>query len=101
MKVNLVNVERNEQKQVSLGYSWAFSVFGWVLPLIRGDWKWFFITFVATILLGYLTAGMGTIVAQVVFAGFYNKLSTKDLLERGFEPADEFSTLALKKAGLQ
>lgn len=101
MKVNLVNVETKEQKQVSLGYSWTFFVFGWVLPLFRGDWKWFGITFVVTILLGYLTDGIGTIVTQIMFAGFYNKLSTKDLLENGFEPADEFSTLALKKTGLQ
>lgn len=101
MKVNLVNEETKGQKQVSLGYSWTFFVFGWVLPLFRRDWKWFGITFVVTIMLGYLTAGIGTIVAQIVFAGFYNKLSTKDLLENGFEPADEFSALALKKAGFQ
>lgn len=100
MKVNLVNVETKEQKQVALGYSWTFLFFGWFVPLFRGDWKWFSITLAATIVIGWFTAGVGAWVLSALFAGFYNKLSAKDLLEKGFEPADEFSTLALKKAGL-
>ena len=100
MKVNLINSITMQSKQTKLGYSWTFFFFGWWVPLIRGDWKWFGITFVVTILLGMYSYGFGSLIVQIVFAAFYNKLYITDLKAKGFEPADEFSQKAMKGAGL-
>lgn len=100
MNINLKNDNTMRTKQTKLGYSWTFFFFGWFVPLIRGDWKWFCITFIATIALAYFTFGLGSLIIQIVFAGFYNKLYIKDLLDSGFNAADEFSDKAIKGAGL-
>lgn len=100
MTINLKNDVTMRTKQAKLGYSWTFFFFGWLVPLFRGDWKWWAITFIATIALGYFTFGFGSLLAQIIFAGFYNKLYVYDLGNSGFLPADEFSEKALKGAGL-
>lgn len=100
MKINLQNENTMKTKQVKLGYSWTFFFWGWFTPLLRGDWKWFLITFIVTLILAYTTMGIGAGVAQIVFAAMYNKLYIKDLLESGYTPADEFIAKALKGVGL-
>jgi len=100
MKINLQNENTMKTKQAKLGYSWTFFFFGWITPLLRGDWKWFLITFIVTLILAYTTTGFGAGIAQIVFAEIYNKLYVKDLLENGYTPADEFTAKALKGAGL-
>lgn len=87
-------------KQVKLGYSWTFFFWGWFTPLLRGDWHWFWVTFIVASILAYTTMGFGSLIAQIVFAYFYNKLYIKDLLESGYTPADEFTAKALKGVGL-
>jgi len=100
MKINLQNESTMKTKQTKIGYSWTFFFFGWFTPLIRGDWKWFLITFIVTLILAYTTMGVGAGIAQIIFAAIYNKLYIKDLLENGYTPADEFTAKALKGAGL-
>ena len=100
MKINLQNESTMKTKQAKIGYSWTFFFWGWITPLIRGDWKWFLITFIVTLILAYTTMGFGSLIAQVVFAAIYNKLYVKDLLESGYTPADEFTAKAIKGAGL-
>lgn len=99
MKINLQNENTMKTKQTKLGYSWTFFFFGWFTPLLRGDWKWFLITFIVTLVLAY-TTGVGEVIAQIVFAAIYNKLYVKDLLENGYTPADEFTAKAIKGAGI-
>lgn len=100
MKINLQNESTMKTKQAKIGYSWTFFFWGWFVPLIRGDWKWFLITFIVTLILAYTTMGFGSVIAQIVFAYFYNKLYIKDLLENGYTPADEFTDKAIKGAGV-
>lgn len=100
MKINLQNESTMKTKQAKIGYSWTFFFWAWFVPLIRGDWKWFLITFIVTLILAYTTMGVGEVIAQIAFAVIYNKLYVKDLLENGYTPADEFTAKALKGAGL-
>ena len=100
MKINLQNESTMKTKQAKIGYSWTFFFWAWFVPLIRGDWKWFLITFIVTLILAYTTMGVGEVIAQIIFAYFYNKLYIKDLLENGYTPADEFTDKAIKGAGI-
>lgn len=100
MKINLQNENTMKTKQTKIGYSWTFFFLGWFTPLLRGDWKWFLITFIVTLILAYTTMEFVAVIAQIVFAYFYNKLYVKDLLENGYTPADEFTDKALKGAGI-
>lgn len=100
MKINLQNENTMKTKQTKLGYSWTFFFFGWFTPLLRGDWKWFLITFIVTLILANTITEVGAVIAQIIFAAMYNKLYVKDLLENGYTPADEFTDKALKGAGI-
>ena len=71
---------RNEYgvtKTVKSGFSWTYFFFGALVPLFRGDWKWFLISLVASI----LTVGL----AHFVFMFKYNEWYVNDLLEKGYE----------------
>jgi hypothetical protein len=84
-----INLEKNNVlKTVKLGFSWTFFFFGIFIPLFRGDLKWFLIILISTI----FTYGL----ALFVFMFVYNKIYVKDLLEKGYKPADKFSEKALK-----
>lgn len=100
MHINLKNENTMQTKQEKLGYSWLFFFFGWFVPLFKGDWKWFGITFGVTLLLGMFTYGIAPLVFQIIFAGFYNKLHIQDLKAQGFQAADEFSEKALSGQGI-
>ena len=81
----LVNNVTGEQKQVKKGFSWTMLFFGVFVPLLRGDWKWFLITFALAI----LTSG----VSWLVFPFFYNKLYINDLLQKGYGyPSSNFNS---------
>lgn len=70
-------------KEVPFLYSWTSVVFGFWVPLLRGDWKWFFI---------YLIVGLPTYnLGAIVLAFFYNKSYIKSLIEKGYLPANEKS----------
>ena len=64
-------------KQVKKGFSFTMLFFGIFVPLVRGDWKYFFLSLIAAI----FTAG----VSWLVFPFFYNKLYLNDLLNSGYE----------------
>lgn len=72
----LVNNVTGEYKQVKKGFSWTMLFFGVFVPLLRGDWKWFLITFA----LALLTSGA----SWFVFPFFYNHLYIDDLLKKGY-----------------
>ena len=77
----------NTIKEVPFLFSWTSAVFGFWVPLLRGDFKWFFIY----LILGLLTYN----IAAIILAFFYNKIYIKNLLEKGYKPADERSKALL------
>ena len=91
MKINM-KTPTGIVKQVKLGFSWTMLFFGVFVPLFRGDIKWFLITLLAAM----LTCG----VAWFVFPFFYNKVYIKDMIEKGWLPADEVAAAALKNKGI-
>lgn len=78
--------------QVKYGFSWTFFFFGSLVPLFRGDIKWFLITLIFVM----LTFG----VSQLVFMFIYNRLYISDLLNKGYKPADEIADNFLRSKGL-
>ena len=83
----LVLSKRGVNKQVTTGFSWTNLFFGFFVPAFRGDWKWCLIQLAAMM----FTCG----ISDLVFPFFYNKLYTKELLEAGWEPADDAATKKL------
>lgn len=78
-------------KNIKIGFSWTTFFFGFFVPLVRGDWKWFLIMVIA----GIITAGL----ANLVFCFIYNKIYINDLLEKGFKPADNQTEQGLIEKG--
>ena len=91
MKVRLKQENSGLIKEVPVGFSWTTLLFGVFVPLIRGDLKWFIIFFIASC----LTGGLAWIVVPFV----YNKIHIKDLLQKEFVAADEYSANILKQKG--
>ena len=92
MQINLKHFTTGAMKQTKLGFSWTMIFFGGFVPLFRGDVKWFFITWAVAV----ATFGLG----WFGFPFLYNKLYIKDLIEKGYIPADETSSESLSGAGI-
>ena len=70
-------------KKVPFLYSWTGAMFGFWTPLLKGDFKWFFI---------YLIIGIPTYpLGAILLSFFYNKSYIKSLIKKGYEPEDEES----------
>ena len=63
-------------KQVKCGVSWTYFFFGSLVPLFRGDWKWFLITLIAA----PVTFG----ISHIVFFIKYNDWYINDLKNSGY-----------------
>ena len=72
------NPMTGEVKKVKRGFSWTMLFFGAFVPLFRGDWKWFFLSW----LLAIVTVG----IAWLVLPFKYNKIYMKELHMKGFRP---------------
>jgi hypothetical protein len=83
MKINLKHAATGAFKQVKLGFSWTVLFFGGLVPLFRGDLKWFFIMIFSAL----ITLGL----AWIAFPFIYNKFYIRELLEKGYVPADDTS----------
>jgi hypothetical protein len=92
MIINLKHKDTEVIKSVPLGFSWTTLLFGALVPLLRGDLKWFFIS----ILIAFFTFGLGWFIIPF----FYNKIYIKNLMEKGYVPADDFSKQTLAAKGL-
>ncbi|ALB29597.1 hypothetical protein [Companilactobacillus heilongjiangensis] len=95
MHAILLNRRTNERKEVKVGFSWAEFFWGFWPALFRGDWKWLVVILLVDLVLGVWNNGIGSGLFNMIFAFFYNKLYTNDLLNNGFEPADDSSYNAL------
>ncbi|MCH1627846.1 DUF2628 domain-containing protein [Fredinandcohnia quinoae] len=97
MKIELKN-PAGLTKRVKVGFSWTTFFFGFFPALFRGDLKWAIIMFIIAAALGSFTFGLGGIIADIVFAFIYNKLYIKEMIEKGYQPAnDEARTILENK----
>lgn len=92
MLVTLVHGVSGSTKQVKLGFSWTTLFFGCLPALFRGDLKWALIMFICNL----VTCG----ISLIIFPFFYNKSYVKDLLEKGYKPADDAAYHVLKDKGI-
>ena len=79
-------------KEAPIGFSWTTLFFGFIVALIRGDIKWTIIQ----IILSIISLG----IANLVMPFIYNKIYVKELLEKGYAPADEGIKNLLSSKGI-
>ncbi|MEL3970799.1 DUF2628 domain-containing protein [Rossellomorea oryzaecorticis] len=87
-------------KEVKVGFSWTTFFFGFFPALIRGDLKWAAIMFITAFAVGAFTLGFGAWIPGIIFSFVYNKIFIKDLLEKGYRPADEQTQTELESRGI-
>ena len=63
-------------KRVKVGFSWTYFFFSILVPLFRGDFKWF----ILGAIIGICTLGVG----DIVLCFIYNRIYTVGLIEKGF-----------------
>lgn len=88
MKITLKHKETGSIKKAETGFSWTTLFFNSFPALFRGDIKYFFIIWIVSV----ITLGVG----WIVFAFKYNKIYITNILEKGYIPADERSSINLK-----
>ena len=102
----LISLKKDsETKNISLGFSWFFLLFGIFYPLVKGDFKntllIIAVLFVASILSKvYSPLILLFFISYIGFAFIYNKIYAKDLIKKGFLPVNEYSKNALEKNGI-
>ncbi|MED1201779.1 hypothetical protein [Heyndrickxia acidicola] len=99
MKARLKN-DAGVVKQVKVGFSWTTFFFGFLPALFRGDLKWAAIMLIIEGVLGSFTFGIGAGITGIVFSFVYNKIHIKDLLEKGYRPADDQTERELVSRGI-
>lgn len=73
-------------KKAPVGFSWTVLLFGFLVPLLRGDLKWSLIMFIASLVIGGITYGFGAVIVWIYFAVKYNELYMNELKEKGYRP---------------
>lgn len=99
MNINLSDPTTGQSKKAKIGFSWTTFFFGFFPAVFREDWKWAAIIFMIEMIVSIPTLGFGFSVIGIIFSFFYNKLYIKDLLKKGYRPADEYSANCLKNKG--
>ncbi len=116
-------------KKGLVGFSWTTLFFGFFVPIIRGDARWAiimlisfccYVSMVGAIIDGMfpdidkipdnnpilslvslvVSLGILFININIMFAIIYNKQYTTELLESGYEPANEYSRDILQSRGM-
>lgn len=67
-------------RDAPVGFSWTTLFFGALPALVRSDWKWGLLQFIAAA----CTLGL----TWFVFPFIYNRLYLKDLIKKGFKVKD-------------
>ena len=75
--VTIEDKKNNIIKEAPVGFSWTVLFFGGFVPLVRGDWGWFFIMLIA----GIVTFG----ISGIIFAFIYNRIYLQNSLKKGFK----------------
>ncbi|QJD86031.1 DUF2628 domain-containing protein [Cohnella herbarum] len=99
MRVRLKNAAGG-LKEVKVGFSWTTFFFGFFPALFRGDLKWAVIMFITSVAFAIFTAGFGAWIPGIIFSFIYNKMYIKELLEKGYHPADDHAQAALQTQGI-
>lgn len=99
MRVRLKNAAGGV-KEVKVGFSWTTFFFGFFPALFRGDLKWAAIMFITSALIGIFTLGFGAWIPGIIFSFVYNKMYIKELLEKGYHPADDYAQESLRSKGI-
>lgn len=86
MIINLAN-QMGQVRSAKVGFSWTVFFFGFFVPIFRGDVKWLLIMFISSVLTLWL--------ANLVFSFTYNGTYIRDLLSKGYYPADDYSKSVL------
>jgi hypothetical protein len=97
MKVLMKN-DAGLTKDVKVGFSWTTFFFGFLPALFRGDLKWAVIMLIIEAVIGSFTFGIGAWISGVVFSFVYNKIYIKELIEKGYRPANEEAKSALEQS---
>ena len=100
MHVTLEQPATHVIKQAKVGFSWTTFFFGFFPALFRGDFKWFAIILLIDIFIAPFTVGIGDFIIGLVFAIIYNNIYIKDLLAKGWVPADDVSKNILISKGI-
>ncbi|WP_163099363.1 DUF2628 domain-containing protein [Peribacillus alkalitolerans] len=87
-------------KEVKVGFSWTTFFFGFFPALFRGDLKWAAIMFIMAAVVGGITLGFGAWIPGIIFSFVYNKIFIKELLDKGYKPADEQTQAELTNRGI-
>ena len=99
MKVALKN-RTGLVKEVKVGFSWTTFFFGFLVPLLRGDFKWAAIIFLVEVVVGSVTSGFGATIIGIIFAFKYNSLYIKELVMKGYMPESEEARMVLSANGI-
>ncbi|MFD3271099.1 DUF2628 domain-containing protein [Paenibacillus dendritiformis] len=99
MHVQLVNAQ-GAAKNVKLGFSWTTFFFGFFPALFRGDLKWAAIMFICACLIGLFTLGLGAWIPGIIFSFIYNKMYIREMMEKGYRPANAETEAALQAKGI-
>lgn len=78
-------------RTAKVGFSWTVLFFCFCVPIFRGDAKWAVIMFASNVLTLWL--------ANLIFCFTYNGTYIRELLSRGFQPADVESRKILINKG--
>lgn len=88
MRVSMKN-QGGVTKRCKVGFSWTTLFFGFFPALFRGDLKWAVIMFVMAGVVGVFTFGLGAWIPGIIFAFVYNQIFMKDLIDKGYYPAND------------
>ena len=93
-KVQLIHPQTGLMKSGFYGFSWTFLLFGWFVPLFRGELLIALLHFTITV----ITIGLW----QIIFAFLYNKQYTSRLLEKGYvlNDTEEVNEEARQRLGI-
>ena len=90
-KIILKHQNTNVIKKCKVGFSWTSLFFGFFVPVVRGDVLWGILSLLLDISTGFIF--------WLIFPIIYNKIYIKNLLEKGYIPADDYSRNILIQKG--
>ena len=99
-KIILENAD-GELKEGYIGFSYTTAIFGFLVPLFRGDLNYFILFLLAKFILvtNLKSIWVSELIVMIFFGYIYNKRYTINLIDKGYFPIDLFSIYSLSKNG--